>query len=76
MDNSGHVVAVLAGRARGNFEDALLEATCIFERNSLSLLSAKEDALHGKKLRRGNFHALVTGISYGGGQTVRAPLLA
>ncbi|KAI9568137.1 hypothetical protein HD554DRAFT_2022563, partial [Boletus coccyginus] len=62
LDASGHVVAVLAGRATGTFEDALFEATSEFERNSRSLPPAQETAT------RGRFHAVFTGISYGGGQ--------
>lgn len=66
LDASSHVVAVLVGRARDTFDDVIRDATSEFRRQSEGLSSAQE-----KNHKRGQFHAVLTGISYGGGQTVR-----
>lgn len=71
LDRSDRVIAVLAGRARGTFEDVLEEATSLFQRHSSDDLPMHDGTgvlPRGKQGRRGNFHSVITGFSYGGGQ--------
>ena len=70
---SGHVIAVLAGWPTGTFEDVLLQATSEFNRLSIALAPGGESEQvlpDRKQYTRGHFHAIISGISYGGGQCV------
>ena len=66
LDMLGHTISVLTGWARGTFKDVLLEAASEFKRQSFNTPPVQ----HGKPPRRESFHAMVTGILYGGGQPV------
>ncbi|KAF8426479.1 hypothetical protein L210DRAFT_3420663, partial [Boletus edulis BED1] len=67
LDSSQHVIAVLVGRASGTFDGAILEATAEFQRHSENL-SNNAQFPSGNRPARGQFQAVITGISYGGGQ--------
>jgi hypothetical protein len=75
LDCSDRVVAVLAGRARQDFQDVLDKATSLFDGYSQTLPPMPRVPLRrndkAKVYSRGDFHSTNVGISYGGGQKVK-----
>ena len=71
LNKSNHVITICVGCTRGIFEDILEEATPLFQRDSNDLPPLQKSAdvlLHRKQGKRGDFHSIVTGFSYGSRQ--------
>jgi hypothetical protein len=70
LDRQHRIVGVLAGAPRENWQAVQIEAL-----DALRLVQSRlELSSQGKKGKRGTFPSLAHGLSFGGGQLVRALL--